>query len=64
MTTAKEPRTAVKWMIFKRVTGMKWPGDLWDEVKSEAEGRRVLKDQYQSDKLFHLVKVTYTETMK
>ncbi len=47
----------VKWCIYKKTTGVPYPGEYWDDAKNERDARKKLTETYNSV-AFRVVKMT------
>jgi hypothetical protein len=57
-------KPVVKWYIFRKVTGVPWPGEEWESCKSESAARKTFLKDYDigiSKGCFRLVKATFEE---
>jgi hypothetical protein len=51
------PKKKVNWGLFKKTTGVNFPGEFWEEYKTEREARIEFKKYDKS--VFRLVKIIY-----
>lgn len=59
----------VEYRIFKRLYGLKFPGELWHECGSITKARRIFNRKYKDEpgatgdekNVFHIIKVTYED---
>ena len=48
----------IRWHVYKKTIGLPWPGEYWDEAKTEKLARKLMENYYDEES-FRLVKVTY-----
>jgi hypothetical protein len=58
-TTPRTNKRKFQWLIYKKLRGVQWPGEPWENAKSLAHAKRLMRVFY--DNNFRIVRTTLEE---